>query len=43
MSVLKNMLLWTSLCIMTGAIAMLAAVVFPKRGGHWVDFVTVTL
>ena len=25
---------------MTGAVAMLAAVVFPRKSAHWVDFVT---
>merc|ERR1712216_96792 len=36
----KNIALWTSLCVMTGAVAMLAAVVFPRKSAHWVDFVT---
>jgi zinc transporter ZupT len=42
MPIWKNMMLWTSLCIMTGLIAMLAAVVFPRKSPevHWLDFVT---
>jgi len=36
----KNMLLWWSLCIMTGLVAMLAAMIFPRKSAHWVDFFT---
>lgn len=32
--------LWASLCLMTGAVAMIAAIVFPKKQEHWLGFVT---
>lgn len=36
----KNLLLWSSLCIMTGAVAMIAAIMFPKEPTGWMAFVT---
>jgi len=36
----KIVAMWTALCAMTGLIAMLAALVFPRNGGEWVHYVT---
>jgi len=36
----KNIGLWMSLCIMTGVIAMIAAMTFPRQKHKWVDYVT---
>lgn len=40
MSNMKNIGLWVGLCVMTGLIAMIAAMIFPRKKATWVDFVT---
>ena len=36
----KNLMLWSALCVMTGAVAMLSAIAFPKQATNWLGFVT---